>query len=148
MPSVDSMLTQSNILNSLKTTTASTLNLNSLLQSTTNPNLSILSQINPASGNTNFLTNLNGMLAAAQMNSNNNSNTSFSNIDLQNNTPENLNNSSQQRRVPVRFTAEQKKLLYQIFEVNRYPKKPEREEIAAKINVPEYANTCLNNLFT
>ena len=54
-------------------------------------------------------------------------------------------NTAQQRRVPVRFTADQKRLLYQLFEVNRYPKKPEREEIAAKIGVPEYA---VHNFFS
>ena len=53
--------------------------------------------------------------------------------------------SGQVRRVPVRFTQEQKRLLYQLFEINRYPKKPEREEIASKIGVPEYA---VHNFFS
>ena len=65
--------------------------------------------------------------------------------DDENNSNHNDKNTAQQRRVPVRFTADQKRLLYQLFEVNRYPKKPEREEIASKIGVPEYA---VHNFFS
>lgn len=57
----------------------------------------------------------------------------------------NKKSSAQVRRVPVRFTQDQKRLLYQLFEINRYPKKPEREEIASKIGVPEYA---VHNFFS
>ena len=120
------------------------LNLTNLLSSGNNifPNMSLLGSFNNIMNTTNSLSNRNNSPSLSKSPSSKRKNNQNNDEDE---TSNDKNSSAQQRRVPVRFTADQKRLLYQLFEVNRYPKKPEREEIASKIGVPEYA---VHNFFS